>query len=520
MNKLLKLLLISAFFNACSWIVLIPIWQYPDEQAHFAQVQNFAETDMTIPKSPNTSKEIILTEKVLGTFRDGFGNNKYTYHPEFNIEYSNSNDGVYEETVRNLPKSTRTDLIGNEATVNPPLYYALGAIFYKGVGSSSIFERVFAVRFFSLILFLPLIFITFKISQIIFKNNNELQYTLTAVIAFNPMLVFASTGVLPDSLTNLLFTIIILISLLILNNGLNIKYLIFALLTIIAGSLTRQQFLITLPILSIAVFLKAIIDKKIRPIFVLMGLIITLVSLSSIVPQLRYLQSLSSPEIEAPNFKLLLSLNFIIYLRSFLVDFNNQTFAWYWGVYRWLSLTLPPVIYQTVRVFVLLSLSGLFIKIIKDIFQKNFKGSINLYFLIIASLIYTVILVTWDYFFRINNRFSFGIQGRYFFPLVVAHLAILIIGFKEFFDVIFKNYSKYVMFAIVALFIVFNDLSLFHVASSYYSTSSLISFLIQASQYKPDIFKGSVLLSVISLSLATQVLYVAKLIKSNANKVK
>ena len=87
MPKLLKLLLIAAFLNALSWIVLIPIWQYPDEQAHFAQVQDTAELGKT-PKGIDTSEEIAVYEKILGTARDGFGNNRYTYHPEFNIDDS------------------------------------------------------------------------------------------------------------------------------------------------------------------------------------------------------------------------------------------------------------------------------------------------------------------------------------------------------------------------------------------------------------------------------------------------
>ena len=80
-------------------MILIPIWQYPDEQAHFAQVQNVAELGKVPMVGNDTSYEIALSEKILGTERNGFGNNKYTYHPEYNIAYSNNSMGLFEKEL-------------------------------------------------------------------------------------------------------------------------------------------------------------------------------------------------------------------------------------------------------------------------------------------------------------------------------------------------------------------------------------------------------------------------------------
>ena len=124
MNSLFKLLLVAAFFNALSWIILIPLWQYPDEQAHFAQVQYIAEISGKPQnnQSFDTSYEVAISEKILGTERDDLGNNKYTYHPEYKPDYSTGLYGPYEKEITSLPKSARSQLVKDEATLNPPLY--------------------------------------------------------------------------------------------------------------------------------------------------------------------------------------------------------------------------------------------------------------------------------------------------------------------------------------------------------------------------------------------------------------
>ncbi len=53
MPAYIKYLLVAAFANALVWIILVPIWQYPDEQAHFSQVQNIAEIGK-VPGKLNT----------------------------------------------------------------------------------------------------------------------------------------------------------------------------------------------------------------------------------------------------------------------------------------------------------------------------------------------------------------------------------------------------------------------------------------------------------------------------------
>ena len=95
---------------------------------------------------PNLSREIYLSEEALGTLRDTQGNNKYTYHPEYNISYTNNIWGEFEKSLANFPRSNRTEFIIREAAWYPPLYYLLGGTVYNLYSFGSLFDRVFLVR--------------------------------------------------------------------------------------------------------------------------------------------------------------------------------------------------------------------------------------------------------------------------------------------------------------------------------------------------------------------------------------
>ena len=515
MKRLIKLLIVTAFFNALSWVVLIPIWQYPDEQAHFAQVQDTAELGFLPVGAFDTSEEIAISEKVFGTGRDGFGNNRYTYHPEFNTEYSNSNNGLFENYIESFDELSRTNLVKREATHNPPLYYFLGALFYKVFGWGDLFTRVFAVRIMSAILFLVLVFVAYKIGLLLFEDK-ILQVALPTLVAFKPMLIFASTGILPDVLTNLLFTLIVYLSLKILLKGMSKKLILKVVIVVLLGVLTRQQFLISLPIISMAIFYQIFksrkqLQKYILPtlFFIFSGFLLTF-----LIPQLAYLRNLSVPEIGRPDLSLLFNRSFVEHLKMSLNQTYTQTLPWYWGVYRWLSYTLPPIVYQIINRVILLALLGVILRIVAAVFRRKITDLDKaLYFMIFSSFVYFAILIIWDYYFRLDHNFSFGLQGRYLFPLVVAHLSIILVGFKTLFDLVFKKYAKWGIMISVLLMMIFNSVSLFFVSASYYSTSSFDIFINQASQYKQDIFKGNVLVLILLLALTSQLIFIFSFIR-------
>jgi len=521
-SKILKLLLIAAFFNALTWIVLIPVWQYPDEQAHFAQVQDIAELRKVPINNVDTSYEIALSEKILGTQRDGFGNNKYTYHPEYKIDFSETKTGLFEESIINLPISSRTTLVKHESTFNPPIYYIMSSVVYKLFYTGNLFVRIFAIRVMSAAIFIGTIFLTYKIGKIIFYKYYGLSLVLSSLVAFKPMLVYSSSGILPDSLVNLLFTIMIYIGLKIVINGLRKEYIALFVAVTLIGIMTRQQFLLSVPMVLTALITRTILIKKEwKALIIFFSLTISVFIFFTLFgTKIPIISSFRIHELTSLKFGELFNLSYISYLTSSFSKFYRETFVWYWGVYKWLSLTMPLTFYRIIKVLLLLASIGIAV----NIFDKLRRTKIELaclVFFVLCSLLYFWILITWDYFFYRNSGYSFGIQGRYFFPLVIAHLTILLMGLWQIFRVVLQKYAIFGVIFISILMMIFNDLSLYHVSGSYYDTSSLDNFVTQVSQYKPKLLKGLPILLIVVVNLTLQlclVYYLGKYVLKKANK--
>lgn len=517
MSKLLKLLIIAAFFNCISWILLIPIWQYPDEQAHFAQVQDIAEIGRVPVGVPDTSNEILLSEKILETERNDLGNNKFTYHPEYKIQYADSLYGPKEREIIDIDKSERQNLVKNEATFNPPLYYFMAATFYKAFSFGNLIDRVFAVRLMSAIIFLLTIFLAYNIGRLVFGKDQVFAVVLASVVAFKPMLVFSSTGVLPDTLTNLLFTIVIFFSLKIVESGLKPIFIIALFILIILGVQTRQQFLIVLLIISLPVIYKLKMDIKVlkRTGFLIAALVLFFFWAIFFETGIPFFTNFKIPEgsIITDNRNITLS-SFVDYVVKSSQLTVNEIFPWYWGVYKWLSLTLPLEIYRVFKIIILISGAGMILKLSKDMKRHKFeKETLILAILLVWSFLYYLAFLIWDYLFRQRYGYSFGMQGRYFFPLVVVHLALLLLGLREFTKIFFAKYLKPLVISLNVAMILFNDYTLMFVSSSYYNTLGLDIFIKQVSQYKPQIFKGYPILLIAVFAIFAQLFYLVLLFR-------
>lgn len=511
--RLLKLLLLSASANALSWIILIPLWQYPDEQAHFAQVQFIAERG-GIPrdnKDFDTSYEISFSEKLLNTERDEMGNNKFTYNPNFKLNYSDDVFGPGERKLISLSKSQRVNLVKNEATLNPPLYYNLASVVYKAFYSGSLITRVFAIRIMSAMFFIFLIFVSYKIGEIVSHKNPIFSITLAALIAFMPMLVFSSTGVLPDTLTNLLFSIFLMLCLMLINPGNLVIKLLITLVVIVLGALTRQHFLISIFILPVAILIRFIMHKKERKKVLLLTItfLVSIYLLSYFIEPLNFIRRFDYPE-SSQKIKNnpLANLSYLEHLKWSSERLYKEMLPWFWGVYKWLSLTLPQTVYRIIKIVIFISLIGISIKLYEILKTKSAKLKKEFLFLLFSAFFYSLALITFDYQFRKNNGYAFGLQGRYFFPVITALMAIFIQGYLQIFN-FSKKLSKYSLFFLVLLMAIFNNFSLYFVTSSYYDLSSLSIFISQASQFKPIAIKGEIILLLLGVALLFQAVFLA-----------
>ena len=268
--------LFALLLNFLLWQLLIPIWHFPDEQAHFGQVAFRADQGRVQRYHElSTSREIEISEELLGTRRDGLGNNRFTYHPEYKIDYSQSYEGFHEAEIESLnnPNDRKTETL-EECSRYPLFYYFLASKIYNLFGNDDLFTRVYAVRFFSLFIFFGTVITIFTISKLIFPKKIFLRLSLTSIVSFMPMFIFSSAGVTSDGLFHFLFMLAIYLIVKITFSKYTIKDIMFLAAVVLAGYGTKFQFQIIWPVIAFAlliIFCRLQFRKK---LFFLVSLIV------------------------------------------------------------------------------------------------------------------------------------------------------------------------------------------------------------------------------------------------------
>ena len=478
-------LLLATFFKGVIWSGIVPLWHFPDEQAHFAQLQNLAE-GVKLNKEGSTSEEIYFSEKILGTERDERGNNRFTFHPQYNLAYSKGFLGFEELKIKNFSLEARKKMAISEATGYSPLYYLGGAIFYRAVYPASLFVRVNIVRLYSVLLTVLTIWLVYKIGLLVFKKKLW-ALSLAVLVSFQPMFTSTMSGVNSDVLFNFFFTLFIWASLLVLKKQ-NLRTVGLLLLSLLVGLLTKPQMFIALCLSIIPlglVFWKGRLryQKKLsfKRLYLLIG-IFALLSLSFFFG--RTFQIAGFILAGKESIKIGLFEHLIWTLRHTIAE----VIPWYWGVFKWLGVVLPRWVNQVQMRLLGLTVLGLVIYLIKIIRQRRLKArDWQIGFLGLTALAYFLAVTLWNWQFRIAYGFPFGVQGRYFFPAIVSHMAIILVGLTS---LVPKKFVKWIAMTLSAWWITLSFIGLWVVVNAYYQIWPLQAFWWQISQYKPFWFKA------------------------------
>lgn len=476
MNRSLFFILVAVFFQSCLWAVLIPIWHYPDEQAHFTQVQDYAELGKVPGGAWNQSLEIYLTTRVLETYRDKGGNNQFTGHPEHRLVYAPGSHGLEENWLKQIPKRWRTIMVKAEAPKYPPLYYLYSAGWYRLVMGADIFTRIYAVRVGSILLQLINVVFAWNFFSVLFKRQ-KMVVGATWMYAFMPMLMFVQSGINNDVLLNCLATGILWLLIRDWQQPITISNTLGMLVLVGLGILTKQLIYLLLPVVGWQILRRAVKYRHMPKSLVWLGLVgVGLLSGLIKVFNEGFWQPYW-PKVQ--NFSLT-AFGSLLSVR--LKQLYRETLPWYWGVYKWLSVVLPLWLLRLIKVMMLLSGLGW----IRQWLTKN-QLSKCWWPVWLVNLTYLMMLLTWDIFLTMKVGFGHGIQGRYFFLLGVTHVAWLVYGWI---NLIPKKGVRWVLELGPALMIGLNYYSLYYVASQYYDVSSLPNFIAQVGQYRPDLLKS------------------------------
>jgi len=478
----IKLLLLLVLIKSVTWALFMPLWHFPDEQAHFGHVAYLVE-EGTLPmgRSNDLTQEIAISEQRLGTYRNKYGNNDFTYRPDYRLEYSDNYQGIYEAEIKSLPLSTRKEFKDPESAYYPHFFYRVSGLIYKFFYNQDIFIRVFALRIFWLFTHLLMVWLAWLIGKEVFPKAPQAALSVAVLTSFQPMLTFVAAGVTSDNLHNLLFTAVIYFCLKI-NRKITWPDLFGLAVVMYLGYINKPQFLIAFGIVIPVLF------RRWKKILGLIGLAAIWLYLSGKLPYFEIKADLARPDYTL--------WQHLIYTANHTL---REVLPWYWGVFRWLSLTLPRWVNQVMMRILLVAGIGLAVKL----FRRRFEPGLGI--IVWSALIYFLALFFWDFQQVRNSGFPFGIQGRYYFPVIVPHMVLLVMGLRQI--------TNYLLLITDYWFIALNWIALYWVAASYYDAGNFRSFIIQASQYKPDFAKGAWLVLTLGLYLLLSLIFAFKLIK-------
>lgn len=404
-NNLVKKILVFFLVLAIVKVFFIPPFEGPDEQGHFAMVAFIAENGHA-PKGEelDLSLELEQVEKILGTYRDNFGNNKFTYHPEFRTDYL----AAYEAIKKLNTHQNRQTYVGKEAARYPPLYYVYSALFYKLVYPFDIFIRLYAVRIGSVFLYLGIILFAY----IAFRSK-----TIACLTALQPMVGFVGATVNSDNLHNLLFTIFTVLTVKFINSGWKGKIILPMALILILDYFTKPQAYIMLAI----TFFLFIFHFRWQLFFLFpLGI-------------LAYIQGSKHLDFGKP---INHNADFWEFLKFSINKLYAQNIIWYWGVFKWLGVVLPKWTWWITNRLVIVATLGLLLKI---------RNKLTFFF-IGANIIYIAAIFYFDWrYFQIHG-FSMGIQGRYYLPLIASQMWLLYTGISNLITVRFANVLLLLLF--------------------------------------------------------------------------
>ncbi len=463
------------------WSLITPMFEFPDEQAHYGSVDYLLnQGEMPSYGKNDLNLEMLRAQEYLGTFRDGLGNNKYTYHPEYHVEYTNTVVGKYETEIINLNRSEfRDNYVGTEAAKYPPLYYRLTSLYTWLVNSADLITRVFVARLASVDLSILMAIVSWKIGELVFHKKNYVK-VFVLMVMLQPMYSFVTAGINSDNLHNLLFMTLTYGCLRLLKTGITLPNLILITGSIVLDIYTKPQGFIGIPLALAAILLYAITHKKWHTIlYSFVGITLVMLLATSQWEKYGHLLTVSNN----------LGISFIDYLRFSVSKLMAQNVVWYWGVFKWLGVVLPPIYWQVANRAILLSVIGMAIyswKVCKR--KKLIADPVPIFFMIITSIIYALAIFWYDWQHMKINGYSLGIQARYFFPTLTAHLALMLtgitaIGWNKKARIWLRN-------LVVILFVGLQIGAITRLITIYYPATSITELFNQLSQYKPVYAKG------------------------------
>jgi 4-amino-4-deoxy-L-arabinose transferase-like glycosyltransferase len=411
-----------------AWTLLLPPWQAPDENNHFAYTQSVAER-FELPGDPD--RPFASTEQERADFASGSSEAAQLLHkrPQWSA-------AVHERWRDSQEHDDRDNGGGtNPANQNPPAYYLYEAAFYEVASSGTIFDRLWVMRLGSLLCLLIMTTAVWLLAGELFGRSRPLQLVAATVAGLFPMVTHVASSVTPDSLLYAEWSLVLWLGTRILRRGLTVRDAVaLFLLTGLAVTTKATSFALVPAVVLVLVvgawrLLRARTGgSRWRPVLAGVGafavpagawFVVAAVLSRPAVPQLT---SSADPAAQA-NLREFLSYVWQYYLPKlpFQEELSVAPSALYdvwirqgWAAFGWLEIRFPEPTYTVFAVLTALIGLGALVAVVR----RCGRGDVPLLLFYVAVAGGLLLGLHWTEYNELLEGRSGINQGRYLFPLV------------------------------------------------------------------------------------------------------
>lgn len=442
-HKLLLILLFVFLVKQLLMVAVFPIFQAPDEPAHYSTIQYKAESKKDVlplitqyeNRQKTASNNAMLStydfsEEILNTMALT-ETNKVAFHSSKTQIFANgSSDGQFENEIKNNNWGRYIPYKKPAIVAGVPGYYFLPTIIEKYLAQSDIFTRFFTERIFSVILGLFIVLFVYLSARKI-GWDEKISFLLATLVAFQPMFSQSAAIINYDILLIFTFAFFAYGAISSLRDGLNWKNGLIMLLSAALGILTKSPAVVLWAALVIlAIYFARKHFKVSNRVFILSLLNLFLLSLTLLnvfFPENYFVQMVILGNENSKFSSVFESISKYI---SATLDRWDWSGLSYWGNFGWLDTSISSWIVSLAHFVEIAAILGLvahfaFSKRIPEFLpQKKFVIFLLGFFLALQSAIR---FADWS-FFNSNGKVVIGTYGRYFLPVIGAQFALVAIG--------------------------------------------------------------------------------------------
>jgi 4-amino-4-deoxy-L-arabinose transferase-like glycosyltransferase len=195
-----------------AWVLIVPAWQAPDEDAHFAYVQSLTEQG----RLPGNGTDILSSEQrnsELDTNTD-----PVVFARDAKPEWGEVAYRYWRNETQGFPRNNGGSS-KNKAAQYPPGYYLYESLPYELASSADVLTRLYLMRLFSIAWLLVTAVGAWLLAGELFGRRRHLQLVAAAVTGLWPMLMFVSSSINPDAMLIALWTLATWLGVAILKRG-------------------------------------------------------------------------------------------------------------------------------------------------------------------------------------------------------------------------------------------------------------------------------------------------------------